>query len=113
MNSRGILQTKALEHFTDPDSECLTDSALGEFYLPDMPVLSADEDQHAFQRRMDEYYMGIALSKLVRQKSSMKFPLEQWLFVKAKLLRWDTIGGRSITTQRGTPSLLPSVHQRH
>lgn len=61
---------KALEHFTDSDSEYLTDSALGEFYLPDMPVLSADEDQYAFQRRMDEYYMGIAL-KQARQAEKL------------------------------------------
>ena len=62
---------KALEHFTDSDSEYLTDSALGEFYLPDMPVLSADEDQYAFQRRMDEYYMGIAL-KQARQAEKLE-----------------------------------------
>lgn len=61
---------KTLEHFTDSDSECLTDSALGEFYLSNMPVLSADEDQHAFQRRMDEYYMGIAL-KQARQAEKL------------------------------------------
>ena len=61
---------KALEHFTDSGSECLTDFALGEFYLPNMPVLSTDEDQHAFQRRMDEYYMGIAL-KQARQAEKL------------------------------------------